>query len=293
MDALDEGAGLGFAGLPGDERVHQRMLGGQRHEGHAEDGIGPGGEDLDLALAGFQREGDFRTHGLADPVALHTQHAVGPAALKLGEISQQFVRVVGDLEEPLGQFLLHHGRVATPAQAVDHLLVGEHGVAVGAPVLGSLFAVDEALFQPAQEEKLLPAVVGLVAGGDFPIPVIGVAEALQLGAHVVYVGVRPDAGMDVVLDGGVFGGQAEGVPAHRVHDVEALHPLEAGHHVADGVVAHVPHVQVPGRIGEHFQHVIFFPVRIDAAGVGLFRFPTALPLRFDGRRVVAFGFAHG
>ena len=80
-----------------------------------------------------------------------------------------------------------------------------------APVLGGFLAVDEALFQPAQEEKLLPAVVGLIAGGDFAVPVIGITEALQLGAHVVDIGVRPDARMDVMLDGGVFGGQAEGV----------------------------------------------------------------------------------
>ena len=57
--------------------------------------------------------------------------------------------------------------------------------------------------------------------------------------------MRPDARMDVVFDGGVFGGQAEGVPPHGVHDVEPLHALEARHHVADGVVAHMAHVQVP------------------------------------------------
>ena len=122
-----------------------------------------------------------RAHGLADPVALHTEHAVRPAALELGEVGEQFVGVIRDLEEPLGEFLLDDGRVAAPAQAVDDLLVGEHGIAVRAPVLGGFLAVDEALFQPAQEEKLLPAAVGLIAGGDFAVPVIGITAGASTG----------------------------------------------------------------------------------------------------------------
>ena len=245
VDPLDEGAGFGLVGLAADERIDERVLRGQRHERHAEYRVGAGGEHLDVAFAGFQRKRDFRAHGLADPVALHAEHAVGPAALKLGEVGEQFVGVIRDLEEPLGELLLDDGRIAAPAQSVDDLFVGEHGVAVRAPVLGGFLAVDKALFQPAQEEKLFPTVIGLIAGGDFAIPVIGVAKALQLGAHVVDIGMRPDARMDVVFDGGVFGGQAEGVPPHGVHDVEPLHALEARHHVADGVVAHMAHVQVP------------------------------------------------
>ena len=289
---LDKGAGFSFVGLAADERLDERMLGGQRHESHAKERVGPRGEHLDVAFAGFQRERDLRAHGLADPVALHTEHAVRPAALELGEVGEQFVGVIRDLEEPLGEFLLDDGRVAAPAQAVDDLLVGEHGIAVRAPVLGGFLAVDEALFQPAQEEKLLPAVVGLIAGGDFAVPVIGITEALQLGAHVVDIGVRPDARMDVMLDGGVFGGQAEGVPSHGMHDVESLHTLETRHYVADGVVTYMAHVQVSRRIGKHFQQIVFFFVLVDMTGVGLFVFPAGLPFGFDGRRVIALRLAH-
>ena len=59
--------------------------------------------------------------------------------------------------------------------------------------------------------------------------------------------IGPDARMSVVLDGGVFGGQAEGIPAHGMEDVEAAHALYAGDDVADGVIAHVPHVHACRR----------------------------------------------
>jgi len=63
--------------------------------------------------------------------------------------------------------------------------------------------------------------------------------------------------MGVVLDGGVFGGQAEGIPAHGVQHIETAHALYAGHHVADGVIAHVAHVHGAGGIRQHLEGVIF------------------------------------
>ena len=87
-----------FLGLAGDELGDQRMLGGQAHEGGPEQGVGPGGEDGDAfrLFHGFgQFEGDLRADGLADPVALHGEHAFGPAA-ELVEVGQQFLGVVGD-----------------------------------------------------------------------------------------------------------------------------------------------------------------------------------------------------
>ena len=46
------------------------------------------------------------------------------------------------------------------------------------------------------------------------------------------------------LDGSVLGWQAKGIPAHRLQDIASEHPLVAAHDVADGVVAHVSHVQL-------------------------------------------------
>ncbi len=163
----------------------------------------------------------------------------------------------------------------------------------GAPVLRGLLAVHQALLEEAQEELLLPAVVFGRAGGEFAPPVVRVAQAAQLAAHVVDVGKGPLGGMRAVLDGGVFRRQPEGVPAHGVQHVEALHALEAGHHVADGIVAHVPHVDVARRVGEHLQHVVLGLVGVVVAVEGAAFFPDALPFGFDGLGIVfhaAFGF---
>ncbi|KAF5028666.1 hypothetical protein DSECCO2_656680 [anaerobic digester metagenome] len=297
-DAFHEGAHRRGLGLSVNELFHQRMFWGKAHEGGAEHGVLPGGEHGDGTVIGrsvgpFQREHDFRADGLADPVALHAHHALGPARLQLVEVGQQFFRVVGDAQEPLGQVLLLHGGIAAPAQPFDDLLVGEHGVALGAPVLRGLLAVHQALFEEPQEELLLPAVVFGRAGGQLAPPVIRVAKAAQLGAHVVDVGKGPLGGMGAVLDGGVFRRQPEGVPAHGVQHVEALHALEARHHVADGVVAHVPHVDVARRVGEHLEHVVLGLVGVVVAVEGAAFFPGALPFDFDGLVVVfhaAFGF---
>jgi len=82
----------------------------------------------------------------------------------------------------------------------------------------------------------------------------------------------------VVLDRGVFGRHAEGIPAHRLHDVEALHGMEARQHVTDRVIAHVPHVQLARGVGEHRQAVVFGLVEVfdGARGFGL------VPVRLGG-----------
>ena len=93
--------------------------------------------------------------------------------------------------------------------------------------------------------------------------------------------------MGAVGQGGVFRGHAEGVPAHGVQDVEALHALVAGHHVADGVVAHVPHVNPPRGIGEHFQDIIFGLLRVLGYPKKILLLPDPLPSGFDGPGIVA------
>ena len=70
------------------------------------------------------------------------------------------------------------------------------------------------------------------------------AQRLELGAHGRDIGVGPAGGMRAGLRRGVFRRQAEGIPAHRLHDVEAAHGVVAREHVTDGVIAHVAHVQL-------------------------------------------------
>ena len=95
-------------------------------------------------------------------------------------------------------------------------------------------------------------------------------------------------GRSLVLDGGVLGRQSECVPAHGMKYVVALHPHVARQGIANGVVAHVSHVQLARRIGQHLQHVILFA----RAGWGLGTIeigilgPAIGPLLLDRLRVV-------
>ena len=93
----------------------------------------------------------------------------------------------------------------------------------------------------------------------------------------------------VVLERGVFGGQAEGVPAHGVQHVVAAHPHEAGERVADGVVAHMAHVQLAAGIGQHLQAIELGLAAVVALG-GIERrtgVPARLPFGFNLSGVVA------
>ena len=69
--------------------------------------------------------------------------------------AQQLLRVGRDPEEPLLELALGHRTVAAPAPSVHHLLVGEHGLATGAPVDDRAPLVGEPALEHAQEEELL------------------------------------------------------------------------------------------------------------------------------------------
>ncbi|MCY1217936.1 hypothetical protein D9M72_298670 [compost metagenome] len=257
---VDEG--LQFGCLVGRQLLHgeggQRVLGGDGDVGGAQQGVRTGGEDLQrtfLADAGLVKgEADFHAAGFADPVALHGLDLFGPA-VQVVEAAQEFIRVGGDLEVVHRDLALLHQRAGAPAATVDDLLVGEDGLVRRVPVDGAVLAVDHALLEQPGEQPLLPAVVVGLAGGDFTGPVDGQAQAFQLGLHVVDVFVGPLGRRDVVLHRGVFRRHAEGVPAHGLQHVLAEHALVAGDHVTDGVVAHVPHMQLAARVGEHRQAI--------------------------------------
>ena len=130
-----------------------------------------------------------------------------------------------------------------------------------------------------------------MAGGDLAAPVDGEPHRAQLGAHGGDVLVGPRARVDALLHGRVLGRHAERVPAHRVQHVEAARPLVARHHVAHGVVAHMPHMDAPRGVGEHLQHVVFRAVGIGRDNEGAALLPLRLPAGLALFDVVAFG--HG
>ena len=95
--------------------------------------------------------------------------------------------------------------------------------------------------------------------------------------------------VDAPLARRVLRRQAERVPAHRVQHREAARPLVARHHVAQRVVADVPHVDLAAGVGEHLQHVVFRLAvgRHVRHGEAAALRPGALPARLGGAEIVA------
>src|SRR6266853_692765 len=270
------------------------MRGGEDDSAGAVDGVDAGGEDfygLDARNVRYSKP-HTRADGFADPIALHGDDAIGPRALEFFQIFKELIGVVSGLQKPLLDFAgLDQGIFVPPAvAAVDDLLVGEDGAALGAPVDATLFAISETTLEHAQKKPLIPTIVSGIAGGDFAPPIVTEAKAAQHALKFVDIVSGPGERMSVVLDGGVFRGQAESVPTHGMQHVEAAHALYAGHHVADGVIAHVAHVHSAGGIRQHLEGVIFGFCGIDFslkdAGFG----PALLPFGFDFLWVV-FGHA--
>ena len=87
--------------------------------------------------------------------------------------------------------------------------------------------------------------------------------------------------MDAVLDGGVLGGQAEGVEADGEQDVVALHAPVARPASLGDIGIPVAGVQIAGRVGQHGQRVPLGTIRILHRLVQLLLFPDLLPFRLD------------
>ena len=236
----------------------ERMLGRDGAEGHAHDGVGARGEYLEQLLFAVDGVGKAEIHAvaLADPVGLHGLHPLGPAGQR-AEGGEQFLGVSGDLHVVHRDLALFHQRAGAPAAAVDDLLVGEHGLVHRIPVDRAGLQVHQPFFEHAQEQPLVPLVVLGPAGGDFARPVQGETQRLELLLHVGDVVVGPLGRRHAVGHRGVLGRQPECVPAHGLQHVAAAHAVKARERVADGVVAHVPHVQFARGIGEHRQAIVF------------------------------------
>ncbi len=283
LAALDEDGEFGIArrGVRG-----QRVLGRYGAEGHAHDGVRPGGEHIQAAVLNQRarvvgnavREGETHPGAL---VLLHQPHSLGPAGeivlvFGIGHGGQQFLGVVGDLEVVAGNLALFHHGAAAPAAAVDHLLVGQHGLVHRVPVHHLGAALGDAFFQHLEEQPLVPLVVLGRAGRYLAAPVDRQTHGLHLPLHISDVVIGPLRRGHLVFHRRVFGGQTEGVPAHGHEHVVTVHPKMAGEHVVDGVVAHMAHVQLARGVGQHGAGVELFARFVFAHAVGVGALPVGL-----------------
>ena len=287
LHLFNESADLIGLRIAFDQLRHEGMFRREHHVGDAVHRVHAGRVDGDRIVHAFHFEGELRARGTADPVALHRLDAFRPARHMI-EISQQTVRVGGDLQEPLGQVFLHHRRLAAPAAAFFDLFIGEHRVAALAPVDLRFFFVGKASLVENFKQFLGMLVIIFAAGEHLPVPVVGQPQLFLLAGHIVDIGIRPFRRRDAVLDRGVFRRHAESVKSHGMDHIEALHLLEAGDHIADGIVSYMAHVQIAGGIREHLQYVILFLIRVFPDRESVRFLPDLLPFLFDLLRNVFF-----
>ncbi len=256
------------------------MLGRKHHEGPAVDRVGPCREDADWMTERRHGKIDVGADRAADPVALHQFHFFRPVLERI-ESGVEPIGVGRDLEEPLLELALHDHRSAAFAPAVDHLFVREHGLIARTPVDGRLPAIRQAALVELNEEPLVPLVITGMARGDLFRPVVEDPPSLELLFLACDVREGPFARMRAAFDGGVFGGQAECIPAHRIECRVPAHPQISIEGVAQDVVASVTDVEIAGRIRKHVQHVVLV-ARLGDVDLGHTRVgPRALPLFFE------------
>ena len=224
------------------------MLGGHHEEGRSEEGVGAGREDGIVDVQFLAPEGDLGALAAADPVALHRLDVLGP--VDPVEVAEQPLGVVGDPQQPLLELAdLDHGPAALAVPVGAHLLVGEHGLVVGAPLDGRLAAVREPGPEQLQEDPLGPAVVGGFAGGELPGPV----DRDPPGSELLLKGGdrlgRRDTWVDARADRVVLGRQPERVVAHRVQHPCAATAAVVGDGVPQRVALQVADVGLPTRVG--------------------------------------------
>ena len=272
--------------------VEVGVLRREDEERRAEQRVGACGEDRIVDPQLLAAECHLGALGAADPVALHRLDVLGP--LDRVEVVEQAVGVVGDPELPLLELLGLDLRAAALATTVDHLLVGQNGLVVRAPLDRGLLAVGQAVLVELQEDPLRPAVVPRLVGAELARPVDRDAPfaelALERGDRLVGRVARMLAAGDRV----VLGREPEGVVAHRVQHAPASAAMEVRDRVADRVDLEVPDVRLAAGVGQHLEHV---RVRSVAAAVGARRGvrylpralvgPHALPAGLDLLRVVA------
>ena len=285
--------GVGVCDLPlGEPLRHEAVLGREHHVGGAEERVAAGGVDGDLLGGGSAAAQDAEIHqrarGLADPVALHLLDALGP--VERVEPREQALRVGGDLQHPLAHRTADHGVVAAFGASVDHFLVRKHRAERGAPVHRHLRHVGESLLVELLEDPLRPLVVLRVGGVHLAVPVVRETEGADLLAEAVHVLLRGDRGVRARLHGVLLGGEAKGVPAHRVQHVEALHALVAAEDVGRRIAFRMAHVQArAARVWEHVETVeLLFALDVVRRFERLVLQPELLPFLLDFS-IVVFG----
>ena len=174
------------------------MLTGHGHVGGSHQCVRACGVHGELVRVVFDIKLELDTFRLADPVTLHGFDLFRPI-IQLIQVVQQFFCVIGNLDEPLGNFLLFDQCTGAPTSPIHHLFICQYGLVHRIPVNSRVLFVHQPLFIQLSEEPLFPAIVFRTAGGDFPLPIVAKTQLIQLLLHVSNVFIGPLCRGHVVL----------------------------------------------------------------------------------------------
>src|SRR6266850_715090 len=257
------------------------MFSGKYNSGGAEDCVDARGEHTNLLFAVLYGEIDVGPFAAPNPITLTLEHLLRPGGFDLLNIRDELFSVLRDAQKPLLQVSFFDGSAATPANPSGRLFVRKDCLFLWTPVDRGVLLVSQTTLEHFQEEPLVPFVVVRTVCRDFARPVVTDPKALQLAPHVVNVFFGPVARVHSALDCGLLSRLTKTVPADRMQHVEALQTLEPGERIADGIVAHMAHVQKTRWIRQHLKAIKLFAGAILVArlkGAGFF--PALLPLLF-------------
>ena len=183
----------------------------------------------------------------------HRAQARAPVHRRLGDVCQaEVVEHVGLLG--FGQIiplLACESRNLTLAGfELLHQRADRACAALGARRVGGILVVPGIV--DAGEDPLGPTHIARVNGGEGAAVVEAQAHTMQLAAHVGDVLLGGDARMLAGLDCILLSRQTEGVVAHGVQHVLALHAVVAADHIGGEVAERMAHMQaLARRVREH------------------------------------------
>ena len=129
------------------------------------------------------------------------------------------------------------------ALAVHDFFIGQHRPQCGTPVDGHFGDIGQTTFVQLEKDPLSPAVVVRIAGRYLTVPVIREAKSLNLTPEGLNIALGGLSWMGSGFNSVLFGGQPERVPAHRMQDVKAAHPLVAGQNIGRRVALRMADMQ--------------------------------------------------
>ena len=254
------------------------MLGRHDHICCAEQRIGAGRINEQLVTL-CRLELDLRAGRAADPVLLLGLDPVD--IIDLIKIVDKTLGVLCDGQHPLALLAPDDLASAALADAVDDLFVGQDALTGGAPVDRHGRLICKAVLEHLEEYPLCPLEISGIGGIYLPVPVEGKAEHPELALESCDIFGRYNGGMDVVLYGEVFCRQTEGVPAHGIKNIIALHAALSCDDIKGRIRAGVSDMDArAGGIGELDQRIVFRHRIIIERAEGLFVVPTLLPFGF-------------